>query len=205
MTFAKTYLGTEKQRHHFSDKGSYSQSYGFSSSHVWMWELDCKEGWALKNWCFWTVVLEKTFESPLDCKEIQPVHPKRNKSEYSLEGWRLKLKLQYLGHVMWRTDSLKKTLMLGSSVQFNRSVMSDSWRPHELQHARPPCPWQTPGVYSNSRPLSRWYHPAISSSVVPFSSYPQSFQHQGLLQWVNSSHEVAKVLEFQLKHQSFKI
>ena len=80
MTFAKTYLGTEKQRHHFSDKGSYSQSYVFSSSHVWMWELDCKEGWALKNWCSWTVVLEKTFESPLDCKEIQPVHPKRNKS-----------------------------------------------------------------------------------------------------------------------------
>ena len=52
------------------------QSYGFSSSHVWMWELDCKESWVLKNWCFWTVVLEKTLESPLDCKEIQPVHPR---------------------------------------------------------------------------------------------------------------------------------
>ena len=59
---------------------SYSQSYGFSSSHVWMWELDYKESWALKNWCFWTVVLEKTFESPLDCKKIQPVHPKGNQS-----------------------------------------------------------------------------------------------------------------------------
>ena len=58
----------------------YSQSYGFSSSHVWMWELDHKEGWMPKNWCFWTVVLEKTLESPLDCKEIQPVHPKRNQS-----------------------------------------------------------------------------------------------------------------------------
>ena len=56
----------------------YNQSYGFSSSHVWMWELDHKEGWALKNWCFWTVVLEKTFQSPLDCKEIQPVNPKGN-------------------------------------------------------------------------------------------------------------------------------
>ena len=76
----KTYLVTEKQRHHCSDKGLYSQSYGFSISHVWMWELDCKEGWALKNWCFWTVVLEKILESPLDCKEIQPVNPKRNKS-----------------------------------------------------------------------------------------------------------------------------
>ena len=57
-----------------------SQCYGFSSSHVWVWELDYKESWALKNWCFWTVVLEKTLESPLDCKEIQPVHPKGNQS-----------------------------------------------------------------------------------------------------------------------------
>ena len=59
-------------------KGLSSQSYGFSTSHVWMWELDYKESWVLKNWCFWTVVLEKTLESPLDCKEIQPVHPKGN-------------------------------------------------------------------------------------------------------------------------------
>ena len=77
-----------------------------------MWELDYKESWALKNWCFWTVVLEKTLESPLDCKEIQPVNPKGNQSKYSLEGLMLKLKLQYLGHLMWRTDSLEKILML---------------------------------------------------------------------------------------------
>ena len=70
----------EKQRHYFADKGLYSQSHGFSSSHVWMWELDHKEGWALKNWCFWTLVLEKTLESSLDCKEIQPVHSKGNQS-----------------------------------------------------------------------------------------------------------------------------
>ena len=63
----------KKQRHHFVNKGPSSQGYGFSSSHVWMWELDYEESWALKNWCFWTVVLEKTLESPLDCKEIQPV------------------------------------------------------------------------------------------------------------------------------------
>ena len=67
-----------KTRHHFADKGPYSQSYGFSSNHVCMSELDHKEDWPLKNWSFWTVVLEKIFESPLDCKEIQPVHPKRN-------------------------------------------------------------------------------------------------------------------------------
>ena len=63
----------------FANKGPSSQGYGFSSSHVWMWELDCEESWAPKNWCFWTVVLEKTLESPLDCK-IQPVHPKGNQS-----------------------------------------------------------------------------------------------------------------------------
>ena len=65
------------QRHAFSKDPS-NQSYGFSNSHVWMWELDCEESWAVKNWCFWTVVLEKTLESPLDCKEIQPVRPKEN-------------------------------------------------------------------------------------------------------------------------------
>ena len=89
-----------------------------------MWELDHKEGWALKTWCFQTVVLEKTLESPLDCKEIQPVS------------------------------------------QFSCSVMADSLWPHGLQHARPPCPSPTSRVYSNSRPLSRWCHPTISSSVV---------------------------------------
>ena len=70
----------KKQRHHFAYKGPYSQSYGFSSFHVWMWELDYKESWALKNWCFWTVVWDKTLESPLDCKEIKPVNPKGNQS-----------------------------------------------------------------------------------------------------------------------------
>ena len=68
----------KKQRHYFANKGPSSQSNGFSSSHVWMWELDYKENWVPKNWCFWAVVLEKILESPLDCKEIQPVHPKGN-------------------------------------------------------------------------------------------------------------------------------
>ena len=68
----------KKQRHYFVYKGPSSQGYGFSHSRVWMWELDCKESWVQKNWCFWTVVLEKSLQSPLDCKEIQPVHPKVN-------------------------------------------------------------------------------------------------------------------------------
>ena len=70
----------KKQRHYFADKGPSSQSYGFSCSHVWMWKMDHKESWTLKNWCFWTVVLEKTLESLLDCKEIQPVNPKGSRS-----------------------------------------------------------------------------------------------------------------------------
>ena len=103
----------KKQRHYFVNKSPSSQGYGLSSSHVWMWELDYKESWVLKNWCFWTVVLEKTLESPLDCKEILPVHPKGNQSLVFLERLMLKLKLRYLGHLMWRADSFEKTLMLG--------------------------------------------------------------------------------------------
>ena len=86
----------------------------------WMWELDYKENWVPKNWCFWTMVLEKTLESPLVSKEIQTVHPKRDQSilnkispRCSLEGLMLKLQLQYFGHLMGRTDSFEKTLMLG--------------------------------------------------------------------------------------------
>ena len=76
---------------------------------------DFKESWAPKNWCFWTVVLEKTLKSPLDCKEIQPVHPKGDESWIFIGRTELKLKLQYFGHLMWRTDSLEKTLMLGKA------------------------------------------------------------------------------------------
>ena len=103
----------KKQRHYFADKGLSSQSYVFFNSHAWMWELDYKESWVLKNWCFWTMVLEKTLESPLDGKEIKPVNPRGNSPEYSLEGLMLKLKLQCFGLLMQRTDSFEKTLRLG--------------------------------------------------------------------------------------------
>ena len=103
----------KKQRYYFVDKDPSSQSYGFSSSHVWMSELDHKEGWMLKNWCFWTMVLEKTLESPLDSKEIQPVDCKGNQPWIFIGRTDVELKLQYFGHMMQRTDSLGKTLMLG--------------------------------------------------------------------------------------------
>ena len=90
-----------------------------------MWELDYKESWALKNWCFWTVALEKTLESPLDWKEIQPVHPKGDQSS-SLVGLMLKLKLQYFGHLMWRANSFEKTLMLGK-IEGGRRGANRGW------------------------------------------------------------------------------
>ena len=111
-----------------ANKGPSSQGHGFSNSHVWMWELDYKESWAPNNWCFWTVVLEKTLVSPLDSKEIHPVHPKGNQSWFpSLEGLMLKLKLQYFGHLMWRTDSLEKTLMLGKIESGRRRRWQRMW------------------------------------------------------------------------------
>ena len=109
----------KKQRHYFANKGLYSQSYGFSSGHVRIREYH-KEDWVLKKCCFWTVVLEKTLESPLDCKRSNQSILKKINSEYSLEGLMPKLKLQYFGHLMWRTDSLEKTLMLGNSEDRRR-------------------------------------------------------------------------------------
>ena len=204
-----------------------------------MWELDYKESWAPKNWCLWIVVLKKTLESPLDCKEIQPIHPKEISPEYSLEGLMQKLKFQYFGHLMQRVNIWKDSdaginwrqrrsgwqrmrwldgitnsvdMNLGKlretvrdreawcaavpgveknwtrlsdwtekklQVHFSCSVVSDSLRPHGLQHSRLPCPSPTPGAWSNSCPLSGWCHSTISSSVIPFSSHLQSFPASG--------------------------
>ena len=111
---------TKKQRHYFANKGLSSQGYGFSTDV--MWQLNCEKSWALKNWCFWTIVLEKTLESPLDCKEIQQVHPKGDQSWIVIGRLMLKLKRQHFGHLMWRTDSLEKTLMLGKIEGRRRRV-----------------------------------------------------------------------------------
>ena len=103
-----------KQRHYFVNKGPSSQGYGFSSSHVWMWELDYKESWVPKNWCFWTVVLEKTLESPLDCEEIQPVHSKGN------EPWMF----------IWRTWSWS----------WSSNILATWWE--EMIHLKRPWCWE---------------------------------------------------------------
>ena len=108
-SYNKTRQHTKKQRHHFADKGPYSQSYGFSSSYVCMWELDHKAGWEPKNWYFWVVFLEKTLESPWTARRSNQSILKEISPEYSPEGLMLKLKLQYFGHLMGRADSLEKT------------------------------------------------------------------------------------------------
>ena len=108
--------GLKSERHHFADKGPYSQRYGLSSSHTWLWELNHKEGRLPKNWYLQTVVLEKTLESPLDSNKIKPVNLQGSQSWIlSLEGLMLKLKLQYFGHLMPTANSLEKTLMLGKT------------------------------------------------------------------------------------------
>ena len=110
----------KKQRHYFASKGPSSQGYGFSSSHVWMWKLDYKESWVLKNWCFLTVVLENTNTNTVVLMRVLWIARRSSQSilkeispEYSLEGLMLKLKLQYFVNLMWRADSFEKTLMLG--------------------------------------------------------------------------------------------
>ena len=103
----------KKQRHYFANKGLYSQSYCFSNSHTSMWDLYHKESWGPKNWSFQMVVLEKTLESPLTARRSNQSILKEISPGCSLEGLMLKLKLQYFGHLMWRPDSLEKTLMLG--------------------------------------------------------------------------------------------
>ena len=115
----------EKQRHHFANKGPSSQSYGFSSSHVWRWELDHKEGWVPKNWCFWTMVLEKTLESSLDCMEIKPVNPKGNQPWIFIG--RTDAEAPVFGHLMWRANSLEKTLMLGKIEGQRRGQQRMRW------------------------------------------------------------------------------
>ena len=111
-TMPKHYI--KDQIHYFANKGLYSQSYGFSSSHVWMWELEHKEGWMPKNWCFWTMVLEKTLESPLDCKEIKSVDSKGNQSWIFIR----RTDVEAEAPILWPPDVtswlvLDKTLMLG--------------------------------------------------------------------------------------------
>ena len=178
----------------------------------------------LKNWC---TGLEKTLDSPLYCKEIQPVHPKGDQSWVFPGRSDIEVETPILwppyvkSWLIWKDPDAGKDWQQEQKglkeVKWSCSVVSDSLWPHEPQHARPPCPSPTARVHPNPCPLSQWCHPVISSSVIPFSSCPQSFPASGSFQMsqlfapggqsigVSASFFVAVFLfEYQLQHQSYQ-
>ena len=123
-----------------------------------MWELDCEERWAPKNWCFWTVVLEKTLKSPLDCKEIQPVHSEGDQPWDFLEGMMLKLKLQYFGHLMWRVNSLEDSLWFWEGLGAGGEGIDRGWDGWMASQTRWTWVWVNSGSWwCTGRPGMLWF------------------------------------------------
>ena len=173
----------QKQRHYFANKDLSSQSYGFSNSHVWMWVLDYKESWALKNWCFWTVVLQKTLESLLDCKEIQPVHPKGNQS------W------IFIG----RTDAEAETPILWPSYAKNWFIWKDLYAGKDWRWGREGDNWRWYGWMTS---LTQWTWVWVSSKSWWWTVRPGVLQSMGSqrvgddwgteMNWITASKMVAQ-------------
>ena len=142
-----------KSRDYFANKGPSSQSYGFSSSHVWMWELDHKEGWAPKNWCFQTVLLKKTLESPLDCKQIKPVNPKGNQSWIFIGRTDAEAEVP----ILWPPDPKSQLILLLGKIEGKRRRGDrgwDSWMASSTQWTR---------IWANS---GRWWRTGKPDAAV---------------------------------------
>ena len=174
-------LHIKKQRHYFANKAASSQGYGFSSSHVWMWELVFKESWALKNWCFWIVLLEKTLESPLDCEEIQPVHPKGN------QWWIFigRTDAETETPILWPPDAkswlIRKDPDVGKNWRQEKGMTEDEmvgWyhllSGHEFEQALGAGDRQ-----GNLVCCSPWDHKESDTTEWPFPS-PGDLHHQGI-------------------------
>ena len=202
-----------KSRHYFADKSPCSPSYGFSSSHVWMWELDHKEGWTPKNWCFQTVVLKKILESPLDCKEVKPVNPKRN------QPWILigKTDAETEAPILWPLDAKRKDSDAGKDWDKRKRAWQRIRWFSSVQSLSSVWPFVTPWTAARQASLSITNSQSLLSLMAIELMIPSNdlilcrpllllislSHHPGLFQWVSSLHQVAKVLELQLQHQSF--
>ena len=196
-SYDKSRQHIKKERYHFVDKVSSSQSYGFFSSHIQMWELDCEEGWVLKNWCFWTVVPEKTLASPLDKRRTNQSILKEINPEYSLEGLILKLKLRYFVHLMQSANSLEKTPMLGKiEVRRRRGWQKMRWldgitdstdmswrKLQEMVKDRETCHAAVHGVTNSQTALSNWIKTTSGEIYLPWYICLHFREEWSLISW----------------------